>query len=112
MTDSDSLNRRCGAEENRAVVTSASYAFRGTGSTIRISICSLVFQNILRKRLWELFGGEQGAADLISRLKNNLTEIKYLEFELGREAQEVYMGALRALLGDCGKFFNEGIYAA
>lgn len=84
-------------QKHHAVVTSASYAFRGTGSTIGISICSLVFQNVLRKRLWERFGGEKGAADLIAKLRNSLTEIKYLEFDLGRQAQEVYMDALRAV---------------
>ena len=38
-------------QKHHAVVTSASYAFRGTGSTIGISVCSLVFQNILQKRI-------------------------------------------------------------
>ena len=84
-------------QKNHAVVTSASYAFRGTGSTIGISICSLVFQNVLKKRLWERFGREKGAAELIARLRNSLREIKYLGFDLGREAQEVYMDALRAV---------------
>ena len=84
-------------QKHHAVVTSASYAFRGTGSTIGISICSLVFQNILNQRLWERFGGQTGSEDLIAKLRNSLTEMKYLDFNLEREAQEVYMDALRGV---------------
>ena len=84
-------------QKHQAVVTSAAYAFRGTGSTIGISICSLVFQNILIKRLWERFGGRKDSAKLIERLRNSLAEIKFLDVNLGREAQEVYVDALRGV---------------
>lgn len=77
-----------------AVITSASYAFRGTGSTIGITICSLVFQNILIKRLWEEFGAEKDAARIIGRLRDSLTEIKYLPGDWSNGAEDAYMDAL------------------
>ena len=82
-------------QKHHAVVTSASYAFRGTGSTIGITICSLVFQNTLNARLWERFGAEKDAAIIIARLRDSLTEIKYLSPKLSGEAEDVYMDALR-----------------
>lgn len=81
-------------QKHHAVITSASYAFRGTGSTIGITICSLVFQNILIKRLWEEFGAEKDAAKIIGRLRDSLTEIKYLPGDWSHGAEDAYMDAL------------------
>ncbi|KAL8904856.1 MAG: hypothetical protein Q9171_006894 [Xanthocarpia ochracea] len=84
-------------QKDHAVVTSAAYAFRGTGSTIGITICSLVFQNILQAKLRKSFGKEKDAAEIISRLRESLTEIKYLPHGWGTEASEVYMAALQGV---------------
>jgi len=84
-------------QKHHAVITSASYAFRGTGSTIGITICSLVFQNILIKRLWEEFGEEKDAATIIGRLRDSLTEIKYLPGDWSNGAEDAYMDALRGV---------------
>ncbi|KAL8689325.1 MAG: hypothetical protein Q9224_004662 [Gallowayella concinna] len=82
-------------QKHQAVITSASYACRGTGSAIGIAVCSLVFQNTLKRRLWEEFGAEQGAAMLIGRLRNNLKEIKYLPNDGWMAgAEDAYMDAL------------------
>ncbi|KAL9597814.1 MAG: hypothetical protein Q9219_004891 [cf. Caloplaca sp. 3 TL-2023] len=85
-------------QKHQAVVTSASYACRGTGSAIGIAVCSLVFQNILKRRLWEEFGHEEGAASIIGRLRDNLREIKYLPNDGWMvDAEDAYMDALTAV---------------
>lgn len=81
-------------QKYHAVVTSGAFAFRGTGSTIGITICSLVFQNILIKRLWESFGRKEDAAKIIGRLRDSLSEIKYLPHDWSGDAEEDYMAAL------------------
>ncbi|KAL8808016.1 MAG: hypothetical protein Q9182_000294 [Xanthomendoza sp. 2 TL-2023] len=82
-------------QKHQAVITSASYACRGTGSAIGIAACSLVFQNTLKRRLWEEFGAEEGAALLIGRLRNNLKEIKHLQNDGWMAgAADAYMDAL------------------
>lgn len=83
--------------KDQAVVTSASYAFRSTGSAIGITIASAVFQNILKIRLWAEFGNREGAADVIGRLRDSLDEIKTLPVEWRGEVREVYMEALRGV---------------
>ncbi|KAL9132550.1 MAG: hypothetical protein Q9175_006276 [Cornicularia normoerica] len=83
--------------EDQAVITSASYAFRSTGSAIGITIASAVFQNILKLRLWAEFGDREGAADMIARLRDSLDEIKTLPVEWKGEVREVYMEALRGV---------------
>lgn len=101
-------------QKYHAVVTSASYAFRGTGSTIGITLCSLVFQNILNKRLWEQFGMVKDGARIIAKLRDSLAEIKYLPDDWCHKAEDVYMDALRgvfltifglALLGTLASLF-------
>ncbi|KAL8762569.1 MAG: hypothetical protein Q9184_001477 [Pyrenodesmia sp. 2 TL-2023] len=82
-------------QKHQAVITSASYACRGTGSAIGIAVCSLVFQNILQRRLWEEFGREEGAHSIIDRLRDNLREIKYLPNDgWMADAEDAYMDAL------------------
>ncbi|KAL8780103.1 MAG: hypothetical protein Q9213_006625 [Squamulea squamosa] len=82
-------------QKHQAVITSASYACRGTGSAIGIAVCSLVFQNILKRRLWEEFGLEEGADSIVNRLRDNLREIKYLPNDgWMANAEDAYMDAL------------------
>jgi predicted MFS family arabinose efflux permease len=85
--------------EHQAVVTSASYAFRSTGSTIGITIASAVFQNVLKSQLWGAFGNEDGAAELIGRLRDSIDEIKNLPPEWKDAALECYMTAFRGVWG-------------
>ncbi|KAL8950317.1 MAG: hypothetical protein Q9222_003640 [Ikaeria aurantiellina] len=85
-------------QKHQAVITSASYACRGTGSAIGIAVCSLVLQNILKRRLWEEFGREDEAASIIGRLRDNLREIKYLPNDGWMDdASDAYMDALRGV---------------
>lgn len=62
----------------QAVITSATYAFRSVGATLGITISSVVFQNILKVRLWDRFGLEPGAAKEIKSIRDDLNELKHL----------------------------------
>jgi len=64
--------------KHQAVITSALYAFRSTGSTLGITICSAVYQNILRRELFARFGDEPGAREQIQRIRDSLEELDHL----------------------------------
>ncbi|KAL8742587.1 MAG: hypothetical protein Q9190_004957 [Brigantiaea leucoxantha] len=83
--------------EHQAVITSASYAFRSTGSTIGITITSAVFQNVLKRDLWRKLGDREGAAEVISRLRDSVDEIKKLPPDWKSDVKGVYMDALRGV---------------
>ncbi|EPS33800.1 hypothetical protein PDE_08762 [Penicillium oxalicum 114-2] len=83
--------------EHHAVVTSASYAFRSTGSTIGITIASAVFQNTLQTGLWARFGQYPDAAKIIARLRDSLDEIRKLRPEWIPVVLDTYMNSLRAV---------------
>lgn len=85
--------------EYQAVITSASYAARSTGSTIGISIASAVFQNILTHRLWEEFGDYEDAAGIVKRLRDNIDVLKELARPDKIKALASYIDALRGVWG-------------
>jgi len=100
--------------KHQAVITSASYAFRSTGSTIGISIAGAVFQNILSTKLWDQFGGRKNAAEIIGRIRNSLDAIKFVPPDWQRGTLDAYVGALQgvwvttlvmAILGVCVSLF-------
>ena len=83
---------------HQAVITSASYAFRSTGSTIGIAIASAVFQNILNLKLQSTFSHLPNSGDdLIEKLRDSLEEIQNLPPDLKGRAMDVYMAALRGM---------------
>ncbi|KAI9759581.1 MAG: 2-hexaprenyl-6-methoxy-1,4-benzoquinone methyltransferase [Chaenotheca gracillima] len=81
----------------QAVVTSASYAFRSTGSTIGVTVASAVFQNILKRGLWARFGDRDDAVEVIGRIRENFDEIRTLPLEWRQGVLDSYMGALRGV---------------
>ncbi|KJY01208.1 MFS multidrug transporter like protein [Zymoseptoria brevis] len=81
----------------QAVITSASYAFRSTGSSIGITIASAVFQNLLKSLLFERFGDEPGAADRIRRIRDSTDELARLPQDWKEGVIEAYVGALRGV---------------
>jgi MFS family permease len=83
--------------EHQAVVTSASYAFRSTGSSIGITAASAVFQNLLKSGLWSRFGDRDGAADLIPKLRDSLDEIDRIPADWKSGVRDAYMDALRGV---------------
>jgi hypothetical protein len=83
--------------KNQAVITSASYAFRSTGSAIGITIASTVFQNILKAELWRHFGHEPHAGKLITRLRDSVDEVQHLPPKYYEGAMESYMWAFKGV---------------
>ncbi|KAL6714418.1 hypothetical protein ACLMJK_007841 [Lecanora helva] len=83
--------------KNHSVITSASYAFRSTGSAIGITIASAVFQNILRIKLSATLGERDNAKEIIERLRDSLEEIRNLPVGWREAVQNVYMDALTAV---------------
>lgn len=83
--------------EHQAVISSATYAFRSTGSTIGVTIGSAVYQNILKAGLWNKFGGEEGAADEIKRIRDNFDELRHLPPGWHDGVFDTYMDALRGV---------------
>lgn len=82
--------------KHHAVITSASYAFRSTGSTIGITVASAVFQNMLKSGLWTRFGNREDADELIRRIRDSLDEIWKLPADLKPGVLDAYMTSLRA----------------
>jgi MFS family permease len=60
------------AHEHQAVITSATYAFRSTGSTIGVTVASAVYQNLLSKGLHARFDGMPGAEKEIGRIRDGV----------------------------------------
>ncbi|RAK77293.1 MFS multidrug transporter [Aspergillus fijiensis CBS 313.89] len=83
--------------EHHAVITSASYAFRSTGSTIGITVASAVFQNILKSGLWRRFGDREDAGELISKIRDSLDEIHRLPADWVPGVLDAYIDSLRAV---------------
>ncbi|KAI9666886.1 MAG: hypothetical protein M1831_001391 [Alyxoria varia] len=83
--------------KDQAVVTSASYAFRSTGSTIGIAAASAVFQNRLKTRLWQEFAGRKDAAEIVRELRDSIGAIKNLPDHLRLEAIVAYVDASKAV---------------
>lgn len=83
--------------EYQAVITSASYAARSTGSAIGIAIASAVFQNLLTKRLWEKFGDRKNAAHIVRMLRDNIDKLKELSKSDKALALAAYIGALNGV---------------
>jgi MFS family permease len=82
--------------EHHAVITSASYAFRSTGSSIGITIASAVFQNVLKNGLWSRFGDRDHAREVISRLRDSLGEIRKAPADWIPGVLDAYSDSLRA----------------
>lgn len=83
--------------QHHAVVTSASYAFRSTGSTIGITIASAVFQNTLKLGLYGRFGDGETAKKVIGRLRDSLNEIWKVPADWTPGVLDAYMDSLRAV---------------
>ncbi|MCJ1336427.1 hypothetical protein MMC09_001703 [Bachmanniomyces sp. S44760] len=102
---------------HQAVITSASYAFRSTGSTIGITVASAVFQNILNSELGSSFGDRDDASTLIPKIKDSIDAIRDLPDGVRDAVRGIYMDALSgvftttlgiALLGaTCSLFMRE-----
>lgn len=84
-------------QEDQAVVTSAGFAFRSTGSVIGLTIASAVFQNLLRVKLHRSIGRVADADEIIDSIRENFDEIGRLPIELRGVVQQNYMEAVRGV---------------
>ncbi|TAQ83391.1 hypothetical protein B7494_g8286 [Chlorociboria aeruginascens] len=85
------------AHDHQAVITSATYAFRSTGSTIGVTIASAVFQNILQIQLHSKFGGGNDAEEEIKRIRDSFDELKHLPPGWKTGVLDSYGDALRGV---------------
>lgn len=83
--------------KDQAVITSALFAFRSTGTVLGISIAGLTFQNMLGKLLWEKLGEIDNAAERIQQIIDDFGVVNGLEEGLKQLALQAYMGAVRAV---------------
>lgn len=83
--------------KDQAVITSALFAFRSTGTVLGISVAGLVFQNMLGKLLWEKLGAMDNAAEHIQQIIDDFQVVDGLEEGVKELALQAYMGAVRAV---------------
>ncbi|KAF1809318.1 MFS multidrug transporter [Eremomyces bilateralis CBS 781.70] len=83
--------------KHHSVITSASYAFRSTGSTLGIAIASGVFQNLLKSGLWKRFGDRENAGEIIGRVRDSIDEIRHLPPGWQKGVLEVYMASFKGV---------------
>jgi MFS family permease len=83
--------------EHQAVITSASYAFRSTGSTIGITLASAIFQNLLKDQLWSRFADRTDAVEIIAKLRDSVDYINHLPPGWYDGVMDSYMNAFRGV---------------
>ena len=85
------------SQEQQAVVTSAGFAFRSTGSVIGLTVASSAFQNLLRVKLHESIGRMADAEGIIDSIRENFEEIARLPRELRGPVRRDYMEAVQGV---------------
>ncbi|KKA28396.1 hypothetical protein TD95_000218 [Thielaviopsis punctulata] len=81
----------------QAVITSCTYLFRSLGSTVGITIASVVFQNILNDRLWLFFGSDPDAAAIVDKIVKSIDSVQNLPLEWQKPATAAYMDAFKGV---------------
>lgn len=64
---------------------------RSLGGTTGIAIASSIYQSILSSHLWKRFGSEPGAAEMIRRIQDDLSELRHIP-------DQWYGGVLRSFI--------------
>ncbi|WZH40738.1 LOW QUALITY PROTEIN: major facilitator superfamily domain-containing protein [Fusarium acuminatum] len=83
--------------DEQAVATSAIYAFQSTGSTVGVTVASVVYQNLLQHGLHQRFDTERGSAEVIERILKSLDELKHLPEGWVKGVYEAYAVAVRGV---------------
>jgi len=84
-------------QKHQAVITSASYAFRSTGSMIGIAVANTVFQARLGIEFDERIGGRKGAAEVVWKVRNSIQAIRDLPDEWKGDVILAYVASLRVV---------------
>ncbi|KAM0080027.1 hypothetical protein ACKRZS_007804 [Fusarium odoratissimum] len=85
------------SHEDQAVATSANYAFRSMGSTIGVTIASVVYQNLLQYGLHQRFDRKEGSSEIIKRILDSLDELKRLPEGWSKGVYKAYENSLRGV---------------
>ncbi|KAG4274410.1 hypothetical protein FPRO04_09368 [Fusarium proliferatum] len=85
------------SHEDQAVATSAIYAFRSMGSTIGVTVASVVYQNLLQYGLHQRFDSKEGSYKIIKHLLDSLDELKRLPDGWSNGVYEAYEISLRGV---------------
>ncbi|KAK9343534.1 major facilitator superfamily domain-containing protein [Lipomyces starkeyi] len=80
----------------QAVSTSIQFGFKGTGSTLGVSISTAIFQNVLATKLYSRITGP-GAEEIISRVKDSIDEVRFLSPEMQELVVQSYLDSIRAV---------------
>jgi MFS family permease len=83
--------------QHQAVITSASYAFRSTGSMIGIAVANTVFQARLGIELDKRIGGRKGTAEVVWKVRNSIQAIRDLPEEWKGDVILAYVASLRVV---------------
>ncbi|KLO99480.1 multidrug resistance protein fnx1 [Fusarium fujikuroi] len=85
------------SHKDQAIATSAIYAFRSMGSTIGVTVASVVYQNLLQYGLHQRFDSKEGSYKIIKRLIDSLDELKRLPDGWSSGVYEAYEISLRGV---------------
>ncbi|KAF2012804.1 MFS general substrate transporter [Aaosphaeria arxii CBS 175.79] len=82
---------------DQAVGTSALIALGSAGSALGVTICSAIFQNVLRKELYSLLGSSDVAEDIITRLRESFGVIPYIDPSVRPLVEKSFMAAVHSV---------------
>lgn len=82
--------------EYQAISTSIQYGFKGTGSTLGVSLSTAVFQNVLASKLYSRITGP-GSEEIINKVKDSIDEVANLSPELKEIIMKSYLDSVRAV---------------
>jgi len=80
--------------KDMAASTGVSYLFRATGSVLGISLSTSILQNSLRSQLPKVITGKN-AAKIIAKIREDVSYIHTLPFDLREAAIEAYQHSMR-----------------
>ncbi|KAK9241882.1 major facilitator superfamily domain-containing protein [Lipomyces tetrasporus] len=82
--------------EYQAVSTSIQFGFKGTGSTLGVSISTAIFQNVLAAKLYSRITGPD-AEEIISRVKDSIDQVRFLSPDMQDLVVKSYLDSVRAV---------------
>nr|RBQ97416.1 hypothetical protein FVER53263_20670 [Fusarium verticillioides] len=85
------------SHNDQAVATSANYAFRSLGSTIGVTVASVVYQSSLQHSLHQRFDSKEGSSKIIKRILDSLDGLKRLPSGWSDGVYKAYEISLRGV---------------
>ncbi|KAE9373623.1 MFS general substrate transporter [Stipitochalara longipes BDJ] len=85
------------AREEQALATSVSFVFRSVGSTLGVTLSSVIFQSTLKSALWKRLDNLQDAEAIIAQIRGNFEELSQVDSSIRTQVVDSYMVALKAV---------------